>query len=95
MKADSKQPVATLLTTEQMVTNEDEEVYILKVPNTLSSSSILTLDMNIKSPNTRVFVQDKEFSPLFTKVGETKTLVGQSVKNKFSPQYYHFHSSID
>jgi len=85
MKADSKQPVATLLTTEQMVTNEDEEVYILKVPNTLSSSSILTLDMNIKSPNTRVFVQDKEFSPLLTKVGETKTLVGQSDKNKFSP----------
>ena len=85
MKADSKQSVATLLTTEQMVTNADEEVYILKIPNTLSSSSILTLDMNIKSPNTRVFVQDKEFSPLLTKVGETKTLVGQSDKNKFSP----------
>ena len=86
MKADSKQPVATLLTTEQITAvNEDEEVYILKVPNTLSSSSILTLDMNIKSPNTRVFVQDKEFSPLLTKVGETKTLVGQNDNNKFSP----------
>lgn len=85
MKPDSKQPVATLLTTEQIAANEDEEVYILKVPNTLSSSSILSLDMNLKTPNTRVFVQDKEFSPLLTKVGETKTLVGQSHKNKFSP----------
>merc|ERR1740129_1991765 len=75
-----------LLTTEQITAvNDDEEVYILKVPNTLSSSSILTLDMNIKSPNTRVFVQDKEFSPLLTKVGETKTLVGQNDNNKFSP----------
>ena len=85
MKPDSKQPVASLLTTEQITANEDEEVYILKVPNTLSSSSILTLDMNIKSPNTRVFVQDKEFSPLLTKLGEKKTLVGQNDKNKYSP----------
>ena len=85
MKPDSKQPVATLLTTEQIAANEDEEIYILKVPNTLSSSSILSLDMNLKTPNTRVFVQDKEFSPLLAKVGETKTLVGQSHKNKFSP----------
>ena len=85
MKQDSKQPVASLLTTELITANEDEEVYILKVPNTLSSSSILTLDMNIKSPNTRVFVQDKEFSPLLTKLGEKKTLVGQNDKNKYSP----------
>ena len=47
MKADSKPPVATLLTTEQITAvNEDEEVYILKVPNTLSSSSILSLSLS-------------------------------------------------
>ena len=85
MKTDSKQSVPSLLTTEQMVANEDEEIYILKVPNTLSSSSILTLDMNLKSPNTRVFVQDKEFSPLLAKVGETRNLVGQNDKDKYSP----------
>ena len=59
MGSTPKATVPSILSKEQLVTNsEDEEIYILRVPNTLTSSSILSLDMNLKSPN-RIVVQDK------------------------------------
>ena len=85
MGSTPKAPVPSILSKDQLVTdNEDEEIYILRVPNTLTSSSIMSLDMNLKSPN-RIIVQDKEFSPIVAKDVETKSVLGQIKKDKYSP----------
>ena len=85
MGSTPKAPVPSILSKEQLVTdNEDEEIYILRVPNTLTSSSIMSLDMNLKSPN-RIIVQEKEFSPIVAKDVETKSVLGQMTYTQYPP----------
>ena len=79
----SNKTVPSLLRAEHLL-NEDEEIYVLKVPKTLSSKSIMDLEMNLKSPN-RIFVEHKDFSPIVTKESDPKAILGQMKKDTYSP----------
>ena len=72
--------VPAILSNEQLASSKDDEIYIVRIPNTLSTSSILSLDMNLKSPN-RILVEKKEFSPIVTKDVPDKSIFGPSLSS--------------
>ena len=63
----------SLLRTDQLL-KEDEEVYIVQVPKSFKSASLMNLDINLKNPGT-VVVDKREYVPVVTKVDGVKTLL--------------------
>ena len=82
MVVNKSKSTPSLISPEQL-SNEDEEIYIVRLPITLTASSIMSLDLNLKSPS-RINVQNKEFSPIVIKDLQSKSVVTPQKSDKFS-----------
>merc|ERR1712113_1193022 len=80
---EGKSKVPAILSNEQLAASKDDEIYIVRIPNTLSTASIMNLDMNLKSPN-RIIVENKEFSPVVVKDVSSNSVLGPN-ESSYSP----------
>jgi len=60
----TKGPVQGLLTQDQIT--PDTEVYLIRVPTSVSVPDLQNMDINLKSPD-RIFIGETQFSPVVTK----------------------------
>ena len=68
--------ISTLVTLVDMEITDDDEVYILQAPRSLKSSSVLSIDINLKAPK-KLVLENREYIPVLNQDDQMKTLVGR------------------
>ena len=70
-----------LLTSEQLINSEDEELFIMKVPASIGVSSLLNIDFNMKSSED-ITVKGKVYTPVVQKNVKPKAVIVPTKKGK-------------